>query len=321
MKTNSPKKRAGFSKLMMAAPLACAALLYFTADKANAEPKSDLAEFHYYTPGDGSHRINMSGKLRMLSQRIPGLACNAAAGIAPDQSMNAMYAATTEFERILAALTVGDDGLKITAPEQNRRTLVFIDEVAQVWAPFARNAADVGRGADAFVQVAGMAEESGPLLASAVDLVNRIVGVYYDPVTTRQSDALTIDYAGRQRMLAQRMSKNVCLMNEGVTVAAAQAELAEAYRLFDATLAALQTGMPSAGVSPPPNDAVVAGLDIVVAAWADMAPLMQRAIAGETFDQALRAQVFHGMNDLTSKMNDVVHTYSDATTIGGPTQS
>lgn len=284
---------------------------------AQSAQSSTSAYSDYYTPGDGAHRINMSGKLRMLSQRIPGMACNAASGIRVEESEAALGAATQEFEQILAALKFGDEALSITDREDNRKTLSFIADVEAQWIPFAEHAKYVLAADDAGRHFTSLAADSGPLLGSAADLVHRIVNVYFDPVTTRQSDAMTIDFAGRQRMLAQRMSKNVCLINEGVQVEQAREELADAYGLFDATLTALQTGMPSAGVSPPPNEAVEAGLQTVVAAWAKVSPLMERAMQGETFDATLRAEVFDALNTLTFKMNTVVHLYSDATAYGG----
>lgn len=319
MNSETHNKNVHFGKTLLIVALVCVGLLYMTASPAEAETGKTDQDFAYYTPGDGSHRINMSGKLRMLSQRIPGMACNQASGIEPVKSLANLEAANAEFNRILAALRHGDENLKITSAEESRLTLSYIDAVDARWAPFEAVATDVLAGQVTEDSMLTLATASGPLLGDAADLVQRIVGVYYDPVTTRQSDAITIDFAGRQRMLAQRMSKNVCLINMGVSVEAATAELAEAYRLFDATLAALQVGMPSAGVSPPPNDAVVAGLEIVVDTWDGMAPHMRSAIDGETFDTDTRVEVFNGMNLLTARMNAVVGLYSDAAVIGGQT--
>lgn len=319
MNSETPNKNAHFGKTLLVVALICTGLLYLTASKADAETGNIEQEFAYYTPGDGSHRINMSGKLRMLSQRIPGMACNQVSGIEPVKSFANLEAANAEFNRILAALKYGDDDLKITSQEDNRLTLSYIDAVHSQWEPFEAVVTNVLADEVTEESMLTLAKTSGPLLGDAADLVQRIVSVYYDPVTTLQSDAITIDFAGRQRMLAQRMSKNVCLINMGVSVEAATAELAEAYRLFDATLAALQVGMPSAGVSPPPNDAVVAGLEIVVDTWDGMAPHMRSAIDGDTFDTETRIEIFNGMNLLTARMNTVVGLYSDATVIGGQT--
>lgn len=306
-----------FGRTLAIAGLVSSGALFSTASMAETAAQQAKQDFAYYTPGDGSHRINMSGKLRMLSQRIPGMACNQVSGIEPIKSFENLEAANAEFNRILAALEFGDDDLKITSEEENRVTLSYIAAVHAQWDPFEAVVTDVLADQMTEQSMLTLAESSGPLLGEAVDLVQRIVGVYYDPVTTLQSDAITIDFAGRQRMLAQRMSKNVCLINMGVSVEAATAELAEAYRLFDATLAALQVGMPTAGVSPPPNDAVVAGLEIVVDTWDGMAPYMRGAIDGETFDTETRIEIFNGLNTLTAHMNTVVGLYSDATVIGG----
>lgn len=308
-------------KVLSIGSLLCSCFLFSSASLATAQSNQIGTNSDYYVPGDGSHRINMSGKLRMLSQRIPSMACHQVAGVEAEQSAVALSAAKDEFIRIIAALEHGDEGLKIVGPETDLKTLHSIRLVHEKWGPFITVVEGVEEDQGDMANLHILAEGSGPLLGRAASLVHRVVDSYFDPVTTLQSDAMTIDFAGRQRMLAQRMLKNTCLINMGTNVEAAQTELAEAYRLFDVTLAALQVGMPNAGVSPPPNQAVVDGLDVVVAAWGEMAPMMQRVMDGETFDLDEQATVFNGINDLTAKMNAVVHKYSDATVIGAPGRS
>jgi nitrate/nitrite-specific signal transduction histidine kinase len=301
--------------------LLCSCFLFSSASLVTAQTTQIESKSEYYVPGDGSHRINMSGKLRMLSQRIPSMACHQVAGVEVAKSADALSTAKAEFVRIISALEHGDDGLKIVSPENNLKTLHQIALVHDQWDPFLTVVERVEAQDGNLETLHILAEDSGPLLKSAVNLVHRVVDSYFDPVTTLQSDAMTIDFAGRQRMLAQRMLKNMCLINIGTDVELAQTELAEAYRLFDVTLAALQVGMAEAGVSPPPNQAVIDGLIEVAAAWADMAPKVQRVMGGETFDLEEQAAVFNEINDLTAKMNSVVHHYSDAAVIAAPTPS
>ena len=301
--------------------LLCSCFLFSSASLATAQTTQIEGNSEYYVPGDGSHRINMSGKLRMLSQRIPSMACHQVAGVEVAKSADALNTAKDEFIRIIDALEHGDEGIKIIGPETHRKTLHQIGLVHDQWDPFLTVVESVEAGEGTVETLHVLAEESVPLLGSAVNLVHRVVDSYFDPVTTLQSDAITIDFAGRQRMLAQKMLKNMCLINIGTDVELEQTELAEAYRLFDITLAALQVGMPEAGLSPPPNQAVSDGLVEVVAAWSVLAPKVQRVMAGETFDLEEQAVVFNGINDLTAKMNSVVHHYSDAAVIATPTPS
>lgn len=253
----------------------------------------------------------------MLSQRIVGMACNQADGIEPVKSSENLQIAVAEFSTILNALENGNPDLRIIGPEQRGRTLIRITQLGEIWNQFGGVAGGISDAQGASDSIAVLARDSGPLLAGAIILVNDIVEQYFNPVVTIQAEAMTIDFAGRQRMFAQRMSKNVCLINMGLNEEVAMAELSKAYELFDATLGALQTGMPSVGVSAPPNQGVVDGLQVVVAAWDEMSPLLVRAMNGERFDDTTRAVVFNGMNDLTQKMNTVVGLYADASLLGG----
>ena len=289
----------------------------FALSTATVLPAQTQATTQYYDPGDGSHRINMSGRLRMLSQRIVGMACNQADGIEPVKSSENLQIAVAEFSTILNALENGNPDLRIIGPEQRGRTLIRITQLGEIWNQFGGVAGSISDAQGASDAIAVLARDSGPLLAGAIILVNDIVEQYFNPVVTIQAEAMTIDFAGRQRMFAQRMSKNVCLINMGLNEEVAIAELSKAYELFDATLGALQTGMPSVGVSAPPNQGVVDGLQVVVAAWDEMSPLLVRAMNGERFDDTTRAVVFNGMNDLTQKMNTVVGLYADASLLGG----
>ena len=85
-------------------------------------------------------------------------------------------------------------------------------------------------------------------------MVSEISGQYANQAELLQSDALAIDVAGRQRMLSQRMSKNVCLVGSGINVDAAKAELAATAQVFATSLFALRDGMVQAGINPPPNE-------------------------------------------------------------------
>ncbi|SFJ88786.1 Type IV pili methyl-accepting chemotaxis transducer N-term, partial [Jannaschia pohangensis] len=200
----------------------------------------------------GGARIDMSGKLRMLSQRIAASACNEAAGIALDQSVPMIAAAVAEYDRIIAALEHGDDELGIFGAETNRKILADIQALHAVWDPLHVDL-DTAIAGDITAEEAFQIEAvSDELLKIAQHMVSLISGRYADPAALMQADALTIDIAGRQRMLAQRMSKNACLIASGHDVEASRAEMLAALEMYDTSLTALRFGMPTAGISPPP---------------------------------------------------------------------
>lgn len=264
----------------------------------------------------GNQRINFSGKLRMLSQRVVANACYVQAGIASEDSPAALQAAVDEFNLIMEALEVGNPDLGIFGPEERRKTLVGMEKLDELWIPVAELAQKVGSGQGTQDDVAWMAELSAPLLEMAVRLVAHLTGQYSNPTALLQSDAMLVDVAGRQRMLSQRMSKNTCLIAIGINVEAAQAELQVASTTFDASLDALYFGLPSSGIMPPPNAEIAQGLEVVRAKWADLQPVVDRAIAGEAINDEQLSIIFPGANAITGGMNTVVGMYSAASELG-----
>lgn len=306
MKTQKTSIRwTNFARYMRALTLAAAAVL--TGLSASAQNIEDIG---------GSQRIDLSGKLRMLSQRVPAAACYVQLGIDTPATSAMVTAAADEFELITAALEFGNPDLGIIGAEERRKTQVGLGKLNDLWAPVASLARTAAAGTASVDDIATMADQTGPLLEMAKRMVTEIVGEYAHPAAVLQADAMLIDIAGRQRMLAQRMSKNVCLIASGINAEVATAELQAASGVFDASLNALRDGMPAAGVAPPPTEEIAAGLDAVLDTWNMVQPIVAIALAGEPLDEEQLAIMFHMSNALTGGMNTTVGLYSAASKLG-----
>ena len=259
----------------------------------------------------GPERINFSGKLRMLSQRIPAAACNLQASVNPDASAKILEAATVEFEQILNALENGDESLGIIGEETRRKTLAALGKLNETWAPIDEAARTIiDRGPDPELTRV-LADRNDALLDAAKLLVSEISGQYADPAALLQADALRIDIAGRQRMLSQRMSKEACLVLSDINAEASLESMGKTVNMFDVSLTALRMGMPAAGIKASSDASIVAGLDLVAADWTSFKPLMDDLAAGGTWDADTRVKVFEGLNTLLVNMNKVVGMYTD----------
>lgn len=284
-----------------------AAAVAFTSTPATAQNIEDIG---------GSQRIDFSGKLRMLSQRVPAAACYTQLGIDTAETSAMLTAAATEFELITAALEFGNPDLGIIGVEERRKTQVGIGKLNELWAPIADLARPVAASDANLDDVTAIADQSAPLLEMAKVMVTVIVGQYAHPAAVLQADAMLIDIAGRQRMLAQRMSKNVCLINAGINVETAMAELQATSEIFDASLTALRSGMPEAGIMPPPNEKIATGLDGVLNTWSQVQPIVDAALEGKALDDEQLSIMFHQSNALTGGMNATVGLYSEASKLG-----
>ncbi|KIT16361.1 type IV pili methyl-accepting chemotaxis transducer N-terminal domain-containing protein [Jannaschia aquimarina] len=259
-----------------------------------------------------AERVNYSGKLRMLSQRIPAAACNEQAGIATEAAAKVLAGAVAEYDRIIAALEFGDDGLGIIGPETDRKILKDIQDLHAVWDPMhgaldRMIAGDLSRD-----DMVAIANKEDSLLQIAKHLVFLITGEYADPTSMMQADSMLIDIAGRQRMLAQRTSKATCLVLEGVSPETSMKTLHGASETYETSMYALRNGLPEAGIKAPPTEEIAAGLDEVVAGWVAMKPLLDIVKDGGTLSVDQREAIFHGMNAQTGMMNTLVGKYVEA---------
>jgi hypothetical protein len=256
-----------------------------------------------------SERVNLSGQLGTLSERITAAACNLSAGIATTESQAVLQISTHHFSRINQALLVGNRGFGILGEETRPRTLRAINDLNAKWEPLQEMANGTTASSNDAKSVESLAVQSEPLQREAQILVSEITGQYADPVALLHADALLLEIAGRQRMLANRMSKNVCLIASDVHNAEAVIELTETIALFEASLNALQYGLESVGVRPPPNAAIEAGLAIVAEEWSTIRPVLDATLGGAELSDDIRAQVFLAFLGMEGRMNNVVTQY------------
>ncbi|MFQ6549519.1 type IV pili methyl-accepting chemotaxis transducer N-terminal domain-containing protein [Aestuariibius sp. 2305UL40-4] len=257
-----------------------------------------------------SERVNYSGKLRMLSQRIAAASCIMTAGIEPELSRDVLAAAAAEFEKIANGLRNGDADLNMIGAEERRKTLVALDTLDAEWAPIRAAVDEMLGGGDVAEQNAIVAERNLPLLKAAVKLVSEISGEYSNPAEMMQSDAMVIDISGRQRMLTQKMSKEACQIWSGTGSAETPDMLRKTMGLFDTSLNALDQGMPAAGIIPPPTEEIAAGLTALLEDWAGIKAVLEEVAAGAQLDGAGKAALFGDLNTALRDMNAVVGLYT-----------
>ena len=256
-----------------------------------------------------SERVNLSGQLGTLSERITAAACNLSAGIATTESQAVLQISTHHFTRINKALLEGNRGFGILGAETRPRTLQAIEDLNAKWEPLQEMANATEAASNDVASVGSLAAQSDPLQREAQVLVSEITGQYADPVALLHADALLLEIAGRQRMLANRVSKNVCLIASDVRDEEAIEELRDTITLFEASLNALQFGLESVGVRPPPNAAIEAGLGVVAEEWNTVRPILEATLNGEPLTDEVRAQVFLAFLGMEGRMNNVVTQY------------
>jgi len=245
------------------APVAsvCAA---FLAGMVTLAPAPGLAQAVF----DGSKaRVNLAGKLRSLTQQVTSASCRLTAQIDMDNAREELRVSLEDFATILGGLENGNLTLGIPSAERSRRALKALKGVKDTWDPVRTASTNILANAGSAADLAVIAGANEALKEATIVLSTEITGEYTNPQELLQSDAMSIGIAGRQSMLANQIATNVCGIATKTTALGTPADLTETVGVFQVSLAALQTGLPDAGINPPPNDAIKNELAAVSKIW------------------------------------------------------
>ncbi|QPH53286.1 type IV pili methyl-accepting chemotaxis transducer N-terminal domain-containing protein [Pontivivens ytuae] len=300
--------RDSISNVLLVAALAIGVPTGASADTTSNAP---------VTAEEAAYRVNVAGRQRMLSQRMAKAACLASTGIATETHLSQLDAAYDLFQRSDAALRVGDPDFNLPA-ERYQSVLTALSEIDGPWRAY-------GRMIDTTIADGSIEEERLMVLdAASVEVldrmnaaVNRTARAYGD-AGPRVPLALTVtvDIAGRQRMLTQRAVKEVCLMQVADNPQDYADRLTRTVEIFDLSLAALQNGLPDAGVLAAPNEEIAGQLAEVDRQWQAVHGIFDRAAAGEVLDADTLADLADRVEPLLAAMHAAVGMYEgvDATT-------
>ncbi|MEM7523866.1 MAG: type IV pili methyl-accepting chemotaxis transducer N-terminal domain-containing protein, partial [Pseudomonadota bacterium] len=151
-----------------------------------------------------------------------------------------------------------------------------------------------------------------PLLKKMNEVVSFVEQVYANPNEMLLGTAVAINIAGRQRMLSQKIGKEVCQIALGWRAEDVADTLKKTINLFETSHGALANGMAAAGVLPPPTPEIADALTAFEARWAGMKTFVTGLMEGQPVDREALA-VFARENDvLLKEMHAIVGMYEKA---------
>jgi len=210
--------------------------------------------------------INLAGKQRMLTQKMSKEALFIAKGIDVGANTDNLKKTSALFDKTLKGLIAGDSSLNLPTTE-NKEILAQLQKVTDLWKPFKVNIDKVASGKTDSATLKTIAEENLPLLKNmnmAVQMYAKASGSKLDPAMAK-----TINVAGRQRMLTQKMTKELLLIANGIDVDANKANIKKTADLFEKTLSELVAGTSDAGIK--------GQLGTVQKIWVDYSPVVKNA--------------------------------------------
>lgn len=257
----------------------------------------------------GKARVNLSARLRSLTEEIASASCRFTAGIDTETARSDLEKVSAEFDTIISGLADGSPALGIPSKEQARENLASINAVQEAWAPIRASAVTMLTGAASPAELAVVDQAYKPLLETTNALTSRISGHYSNPQELLQSDAITLDYLVRQRMFVSRMVRALCGLATGTPDMGNVEELKEAVGLFDISLVALRDGFPSAGINPPRNEAVKSSLVSTYEAWSERKSMFDDALNGGQVEQSLVSEAAELAKTMSTAINNTITLY------------
>lgn len=256
-----------------------------------------------------SERIDFSGRLHMLSQRIAASTCNMEAGQEELISRGILAGSADELDRILNAVRYGNARMKIIGEEKNPRILAVMNDIEDQWKPIRSNIRVI---MDHGAQQGSFALYdlwNDPFRESSNLLVSEIAAEYSDPADLLQRDAILVDLAGRQRMRTQKILKEACHIWKDGATDEERVQLHTTLHVFDKTMNALRFGA-LGGFRPSPSETVSDALDTMANDWYETRPMLLRVADGDSVTDEQVTDIYLNLNELLIQSDRIVTLYS-----------
>ena len=256
--------------------------------------------------------MNLSGRQRMLTQKMSKEALFVTAGVRAAELRDELAKTATLFETTLAGLRDGDASLGLPATE-NPRIVKQLDKVLSMYLELKPLFDSVSQGgalsADEQTQ---LASKNVPLLKE----MNKAVKMYERQakkvLASDDAAAVVINLAGKQRMLTQKMTKEALLVQLGVAKDDNLLNLRETTSLFDRTLTGLLDGDADLELPGTQDAGIRAQLDKVAGLWAKLGPMFDDVTAGDSLSDDQLASLSKENVTLLKEMNSGVKLFEQA---------
>jgi nitrate/nitrite-specific signal transduction histidine kinase len=260
------------------------------ANEANPVAKTEMTQ----KKQQSGNVINLAGKQRMLTQKMSKEALFVAKGLDADANKANLQKTAALFDKTLKGLIAGDSELnlpKTTNPE----ILAQLEVVSKLWTSFKANIDKVIAGNADKATLEAIAKENLPLLKN----MNKAVGMYAKASGSSLDPqmAKTINLAGKQRMLTQKMTKELLLVANDIDADNNKQNAKKTAQLFESTLNDL--------IAKCKNEDIKKQLNVVADLWAKYKPIVENV---DTSDAALKKAQELNM-PLLKNMNKAVKMY------------
>ncbi|MEL6584195.1 MAG: type IV pili methyl-accepting chemotaxis transducer N-terminal domain-containing protein [Pseudomonadota bacterium] len=256
-----------------------------------------------------TRKVNIAGRQRMLSQRMAKASCMMSQGIGEGTHFDQLTQAYDLFQRSDNALRFGDESMGLTE-ERRQAVLRALRRIDGPWIGYSNIIEDViDAGAAEQAEMSDLSDTSLQVLKFMNMAVNQTARSYGNVLPdVPLSLTITIDVAGRQRMLTQKAMKETCLLFLTGDISHALS-LEGTTSLFELSLTALQEGFADVCVMAAPNTEIAEQLALVRNLWEPIRLELDRATLSGRVNREVLTRLARDSDVLLREMNRAVGMY------------
>jgi len=215
--------------------------------------------------------LHFAGKQRMLTQKMSKEILLMAKDIHFKENKRNLHKSSIHFQWTLDGLRHGSKRLRLIKTE-NVAILEQLTKVAQLWKNFQNliKSALLGEISSAFLKE--LAAQNLQLLLE----MDKAVKMYEKESALTLAQGRTINLAGKQRMLIQKMAKEILLIANNIAPEENQDNLKKTITLFDRTLKGLLKGDLGLGLQCTRNGAIRHQLRFIQKSWKNYKSLLTK---------------------------------------------
>ncbi len=220
-----------------------------------------------------SHVINLSGKQRMLTQKMTKLSLLIYLGVDKSKNIDKLRKSSKLYEKTLNGFISGDSSLGLPA-SKDKKIIASIKSLQQEWRLFEKNIQKIIKNDKKDIKALGyVIKNNEKLLKMSNQLVQTFKHSGEKQTFLEKARANIVDIAGKQRMLTQKMTKEKLLVLLKVETDANNKELQNTVSLFDTSLKTLIQGDANLKIVKPSNEKISKQLQTVAGIWEKLKPL------------------------------------------------
>lgn len=227
------------------------------------------------TEAEFAASINIAGRQRMLAQRAAKEALQIVLGVEGEKSADNLKKTMTLFEQSLQSLSKGNPSMGLPVPGEAVAKGIEAEEAA--WKILKADLENVLAGKP---DVANLGTSDSEVALEAQALVTLLEGEYQ--TATGKLWGGVVDLSGKQRMLSQKMAKEVYQVLLKANAETHRAALKLAVETFDDTQKGLLNGDAKLSLPPTTDKKARAQLELAGRVWARFRPYLEKVLKKET---------------------------------------